>query len=70
MKTKRAKQYKTVDLTDAFNKYKGLWVAFTKAYKVISADKDIRKAHDSAIKKGYKRPIMFKMPLENTFFIS
>lgn len=53
---------KAINLTPAFEKYKGMWIAFTKSYKVISADKDIRKAHDTAIKRGYKRPRMFRMP--------
>ncbi len=52
----------SMDLTQVYEKYKGLWVAFTDAYKVISADKSAQKAHAEALSKGYKQPILFKVP--------
>lgn len=55
-----------IDLTKIYNKYKGLWVALDNSLKsVISADKDATKAYRKAIKQGYKKPTMFKVPLKN-----
>jgi hypothetical protein len=53
---------KSIDLTQVSDKYKGLWVALTESYKVITADKNARKAHAAAVNKGYKEPILFKVP--------
>jgi len=60
---------KAIDLTHVYEKYKDLWVTFTDKYKVISADKDIKKAYDKAVKKGYEHPRLFKIPKENLPFI-
>ena len=46
-------------------RFKGLWVALTDSDSVISADKSAKKAYDEAIKKGYKEPILFKVPLHD-----
>ena len=51
-----------VDLSKVFEPYKGMWVALTDSDQVISADKSAKKAYNEAIKKGYKEPIMFKVP--------
>ncbi len=59
---------KSIDLTPVFEQYKGLWVAFTDSYKVISANKNARKVFDEAKQKGYKEPILFKVPEENVPF--
>ncbi len=60
---------KPINLTKAYKKYKGLWIAFTQDYKVISANKDIRKVAEIAAKKGYNEPIFFKMPHKMMPFI-
>ena len=59
---------KPIDLTSVFEHYKGLWVAFTDSYTVISANKSARKVFDEAKQKGYKEPILFKVPEENVPF--
>ena len=53
---------KPIDLSPVLEKYKGSWVALTDSDTVISADKSAKKAYDEAIKKGYKEPILFKVP--------
>ena len=59
-----------IDLTKIFEKYKGLWVALNDKWDtVISSSKDIKKAHKEAVKKGYKEPIMFKVPTKNTAYL-
>ncbi len=41
---------KSIDLTEVQKRYKGLWVAFTDTYEVVSADKDAKKVYDAAVK--------------------
>lgn len=56
----------TIDLTNIYKKYRGLWVALDSNLKsVISSDKDAAKTYNSALKKGYIKPTMFKVPLKN-----
>jgi hypothetical protein len=50
------------DLSKVFEPFKGMWVALTDSDQVISADTSAKKAHDAALKKGYKEPILFKVP--------
>lgn len=58
------------DLTKVYKKYKGLWVALKDDWKtVISSNEDVETAQKEAIKKGYKSPIMFKVPSEITGFV-
>lgn len=55
-----------IDLTNIYKKYRGLWIALDSTLKrVISSDKDASKAYNEAIKLGYKKPTMFKVPLQN-----
>ena len=54
-----------VDLSPLLEKFKGMWVALTDSDRVISASKSAKKAYDEAIKKGYKEPILFKVPLHD-----
>ncbi len=55
-----------IDLTNIYKKYKGLWVALDSTLKkVISADKEASKAYNEAVKQGYKKPTMFKVPFKN-----
>ncbi|MCL4418822.1 DUF5678 domain-containing protein [Patescibacteria group bacterium] len=54
------------NLTKIFNNYKGLWVALDSSLKkVISSDKKAEKAYSEALKKGYQKPTLFKVPHEN-----
>lgn len=54
------------NLTKIFNNYKGLWVALDSSLKkVISSDKKAEKVYQEAIKKGYLKPTLFKVPQEN-----
>jgi len=59
-----------VDLTKIYKKYKGLWIALNDKWDtVISFDKDIKKVHKEALEKGYKEPILFKVPTEIAAYI-
>ncbi len=51
------------DWTKIQKKYKGLWVAFANDEKtVMGSGKTLRGALEQAAKKGYKDPIMTRMP--------
>jgi len=51
------------DWTKIQKKYKGLWVAFAKDEKtVMGSGKTLRQAIEQAHKRGYKDPIMTRMP--------
>ncbi len=54
-----------VDLSKVFEPFKGMWVALTDSDQVISAHKSAKKVYDEAMKKGYKEPILFKVPLHD-----
>ncbi len=56
---------KPTDLSPVLEQFKGLWVTLTDADSVISAHKSAKKAYEEAIKKGYKDPILFKVPLHD-----
>lgn len=61
---------KAIHLGHVFEKYKGLWVTLTESLDtVISANKDPKIALDEAVKKGYKKPTLFKVPRENNAYI-
>ena len=53
---------KPTDLSPVLEQFKGLWVTLTDSDSVISAHKSAKKAYEEAIKKGYKDPILFKVP--------
>lgn len=50
------------DLSKVLEPFKGMWVALTDTDKVISANKSVRKVVEEAKKKGYKAPVLFKVP--------
>jgi hypothetical protein len=52
----------SIDLTTVFTEYKGLWVAFTEDYKVVSTGRSAKDVFAAALKKGQKIPRLFKMP--------
>ena len=52
-----------IDWTDIYKKYKGLWVALKDDEQtVIAVGKTVDAVMDGAQKKGYKQPILTKMP--------
>ncbi len=51
-----------VDLSKRLEPFKGMWVALTDEDSVISANTSAEKAHEEAVKKGYKEPVLFKVP--------
>lgn len=55
-----------IDLTNIYKKYKGLWVTLDETLKkVVSYDKNADKAYQKAVKSGYKKPTLFKVPQKN-----
>ena len=55
-----------LNLTGIYKKYKGLWIALDSTLsKVVSASSDAEKAYNDAVKKGYKKPTLFKVPRKN-----
>jgi hypothetical protein len=54
-----------IDWTKIYKKYKGLWVALKKDNKtVIASGQTLKEAVEKAKKKGYKEPILFRVPTE------
>jgi hypothetical protein len=54
-----------IDWTKIYKKYKGLWVALKKDNKtVIASGQTLKEAIEKAKKKGYKEPILFRVPTE------
>jgi hypothetical protein len=53
---------KPLDLSKVLDKCKDLWVALTDSDTVINSHKSAKKAYEQAIKKGYKEPVLFKVP--------
>ena len=52
-----------IDWTKIYEQYKGLWVALKDdEVTVISSGKTAKEAWERAQKKGYKKPILTRMP--------
>lgn len=52
-----------IDWTRIYKKYKGLWVALKDDEKsVVASGKTVREAMEKAQKKGYRQPILFRVP--------
>ncbi len=52
-----------IDWTPIYKKYKGLWVALKDDEKtVITSGSNAGTVFKEAIQKGYKKPIMMKVP--------
>jgi hypothetical protein len=60
---------KPIDLSQVYKNYKGLWVALVNDTQVISADKSVRKVVEDAKKKGYEKPLLFKVPKNDLPFV-
>lgn len=53
----------SIDWSKQYKKYKGMWVAFKRDEKtVISSGKTALEAFDKAKKKGFRKPILTRMP--------
>ena len=57
--------YKTINWTEIYKKYKGQWVALASDEEtVVTASKDAKHAYEQARKKGLEAPITLNIPLE------
>lgn len=51
--------------TSIYEKYKGLWVGLKDDEKtVIASGKTVKEVMQKSQKKGYKQPILFRVPTE------
>jgi len=56
--------------TNLFTRYKGQWVALRDdETTVISHGLNAKKVINDAVKKGFAKPILFKVPKENITYI-
>ena len=54
-----------IDWTKIYKKYKGLWVALLDDEKtVVGSGRSLEGALEEANKKGYKQPIVMRVPTE------
>jgi len=52
-----------IDWTKIFQKYKGKWVALKDDEKtVVASGSTAKEAWDKALRKGFKKPILTRMP--------
>ena len=59
-----------IDWTKIYEKYRGLWVALLEDEEtVVASGKTAREAWEEAQKKGYKKPILTRMPEEITAYV-
>ena len=59
-----------IDWTQIYKKYKGLWIALKKDQKtVIASGRSLVGVRDHARKKGYKNPILFRVPSESVLYV-
>ena len=60
----------TIDWTNIYKKYKGLWVALKDdEVTVISSGKTLENTSKKAKDKGFENPIFFKVPKNLTYFV-
>ena len=56
---------KPIDMTKIYRDYKGKWVALTPDRRsVIASGQSAKQVYDQAHKKGFKEPILAKIPTE------
>lgn len=54
-----------IDWTKICKKYKGLWIGLADDEKtVVASGKTVKAVIEKADKKGYKKPILFRVPAE------
>ena len=52
-----------IDWTNIYKKYKGLWVALKNDEKtVVASGKTVKDVMIKSHKKGYEKPILFRVP--------
>ena len=52
-----------IDWTNIYKKYKGLWVALKSDEKtVVASGKTVKDVMTKSQKKGYEKPILFRVP--------
>jgi hypothetical protein len=52
-----------IDWTNIYKKYKGLWVALKDdEVTVISSGKTVKEVMEKSQKKGFKTPVLFRVP--------
>ena len=60
----------TINWTEIYEKYKGLWVALEEdEVTVISSGKSLEEVAEKAEKKGFKQPIFHFVPDKLTYFV-
>lgn len=62
---------KAIDMTKIYSQYKGKWVALRspRDRTVISSGETAKKVYDEALKKGFKEPLLIKVPPEIAIFV-
>ncbi len=61
---------KAIDMTQIHKRYKGKWVALTSDEKsVVSSGETARKVYDDALKRGFKVPILMKVPKDIVIYV-
>ncbi len=50
------------DRTEVFKKYQNKWVAFSEDDEVISSGMTFKSAYEKAVRKGFKEPLVTKLP--------
>ena len=62
---------KTIDLTNIYKKYKGMWIALKEmdAKAVIAKGTTVQEVMTKARKKGFVEPILFKVPIKSIPYI-
>ena len=59
-------QYMAIDWTQIYKKYKGQWIALKEDEKtVIAGGKTAKVVFEKAKKKGFSKPLLFRVPQEN-----
>ena len=54
---------RTINWTDIYQKYRGLWVGLKDDQKtVVAYGKTVKEVMQKAQQKGYEEPILFKVP--------
>lgn len=60
----------SIDWTKIYKEYKGLWVALEKDEKtVLATGKTAKEALARAVKKGYARPVLTRIPTTLQFYV-
>lgn len=59
-----------IDWTKIYKKYKGLWVALLEDEKtVVGSGKTAKEAWGEALRRGYQKPILTRMPEELVTYV-